>query len=419
MNEIRVDVAFFGARRYYNVPRLLERAGLLGTFYTDLYLGNKPWLRSALRSFPPAYAPAAVKKLLFKDAPGLPAAKVVSFDILGLRELWFRGRTGSWLQLQHHYARFGREFCEHVARTGLDHASVFYGFRNGCLEIFQAAKRRQTLCIVEQNSAAQQVENQLLNEEVQRWPDWEKRNPLAAIDDHFADPVAQREEAEWGEADYIVCPSEFVISTLESMGVSRDKCRLLPYGIDIDSLRPRERRPDGRGINVLFMGLVGLRKGIPYLLEALKALDSPNIHCRLVGFFEADRQRVSEYAKWVEIVGPVPRSEISHSYEWADVLVLPSISEGSALVTYEALACGIPVITTPNSGSSVRDGVNGFIVPIRDPQALASRIDQLAGDPEMLRTMSAHALECRSGFSSEAYGSGILDLIRSVHELRQ
>jgi glycosyltransferase involved in cell wall biosynthesis len=77
----------------------------------------------------------------------------------------------------------------------------------------------------------------------------------------------------------------------------------------------------------------------------------------------------------------VTRQEVRRHYQWADVFVFPSLCEGSAMVTYEALAAGLPVITTPNAGSVVRDGVDGFIVPIRDAEAIAAKLDLLARDP--------------------------------------
>ena len=419
VNDIRVDVAFLGARRlyaypdFYTVPICSAPSILIFTSETNA------WLRSALKRVPRALAPAGLRKYLNKDAPGLPAPKVVSFDTLGLKEAWLRRRTTSWPQLQEHYARIGREFCQRVVRKGLHRATAVYGFKTGCLEIFQEARRHQIICLMEQNSAAHRILNQLRNEEEERWPDWKKNNISGILNGSFDDAVAQREQAEWAAADYIVCPSEFVISTLRSMGVNPLKCRLLPYGIDTGALHQRQRRPRGDSINLLFVGSVGVQKGVPYLLEALRRLDSSKIHCRLVGGVDANPSRLSEYARWAEVTGPVPRSEMGGVFDWADVLVSPSLCEGSALVTYEALSCGIPVITTPNSGSLVRDGKNGFIVPIRDPQALADRVDQLAADSELLSAMSACALECRNDLTSEAYGAGLLKLIRSVHQSRQ
>jgi glycosyltransferase involved in cell wall biosynthesis len=71
---------------------------------------------------------------------------------------------------------------------------------------------------------------------------------------------------------------------------------------------------------------------------------------------------------------------------------LPTISDGFAITQLEAMAHGLPVITTPNCGQVVTDGVDGFIVPVRDSQALADAIARLDGDRPLLRTMSANTL---------------------------
>ena len=79
----------------------------------------------------------------------------------------------------------------------------------------------------------------------------------------------------------------------------------------------------------------------------------------------------------------------------ADVFVFPSLFEGSAVVTYEALACGLPSVVTPEAGSVVRDGVEGFLVAPRDVLALAERMEQLGNDPGLRDRMSAAAPRSR------------------------
>jgi glycosyltransferase involved in cell wall biosynthesis len=162
-------------------------------------------------------------------------------------------------------------------------------------------------------------------------------------------------------------------------------------------------------LHVLFVGEVGLRKGVPYLLDALRALDEPrNIRAKLAGPVALSRRQLRRYGRWCEFIGAVPRSGILDLYRWADVLVLPSVCEGSATVTYEAMACGLPIITTPNSGSLVRDGIDGFIVPVRDAEALRSRISLLRHDQQLRVRMGAAARGQIGEISLEAYARRLL-----------
>jgi glycosyltransferase involved in cell wall biosynthesis len=94
--------------------------------------------------------------------------------------------------------------------------------------------------------------------------------------------------------------------------------------------------------------------------------------------------------------------------------VFPSLCEGSATVTYEALAAGLPVITTPHAGSVVRDGREGFVVPIRDVDALAARIDLLAGDPELVAQMSRAARQRSREFSWPRYGERLVSALQQI-----
>lgn len=115
-----------------------------------------------------------------------------------------------------------------------------------------------------------------------------------------------------------------------------------------------------------------------------------------------------EISQWVELRGIVPRSQIVEEFRWADVFLLPSLCEGSATAVYEALAAGLPVITTENTGSVVRDGVEGFIVPVCDPEAIATAVRALADNPELRRSMSTNALLRAAEHTVESYGERLL-----------
>ena len=103
---------------------------------------------------------------------------------------------------------------------------------------------------------------------------------------------------------------------------------------------------------------------------------------------------------------------MSTHYRWADVLVLPSLCEGSATATYEALAWGLPVVCTRNAGSVVRDGVEGFIVPVREGRAIAEKLGQLHSDRAMLKELSENARARAGFFTIRAYSERLLAVLR-------
>jgi glycosyltransferase involved in cell wall biosynthesis len=139
----------------------------------------------------------------------------------------------------------------------------------------------------------------------------------------------------------------------------------------------------------------------------------------MVGSLAGLPQSVSDkLRRQIELLGPVPRPAMAAHYGWADAFLLPSLCEGSATVTYEALAYGLPVICTPNTGSVVRDGIEGFVVPIRDPNAIAGRIEELAANPERRTRMGQDARLRARDFTLEAYGQRLLAALNTSSDLQ-
>ena len=136
------------------------------------------------------------------------------------------------------------------------------------------------------------------------------------------------------------------------------------------SARPTEKH-HGPDCTFLFAGGISHRKGIKYLLEAWRRIRRPGWRLQLLGPLPADLGPLEPYLDLVEPLGRVSHAEMPARMASADVFVFPSLFEGSAVVTYEALACGLPSVVTPNAGSVVRDGIEGFVVP-------ASQVDGLA-----------------------------------------
>ena len=164
-------------------------------------------------------------------------------------------------------------------------------------------------------------------------------------------------------------------------------------------------------MRVLFVGTLQLRKGVQYLTEALRQLPSKFFEARFVGPNLLSDYVTRELSRDFELVGAVPRSEMSAHYQWADVFVLPTLSEGSANVCAEALAAGLPVITTPNAGSTVEHEMNGLIVPARDSSALASAIEGLVND-EGLRQALGRAVSGSASFESfEDYTEALSNIV--------
>src|SRR5215469_11871756 len=141
---------------HYAVPVVLEQAGLLGIFYTDVFLGNKPLLSKLLGMMPETLSPSSLRRLKGRDAP-LNPRKVVSFDSLRIKTAWRSRRGGSRLAHLQMHAQYGREFCERIVKAGLNDGCAIYALNGAALELFVEAKNRGAVCILEQTIASRVV----------------------------------------------------------------------------------------------------------------------------------------------------------------------------------------------------------------------------------------------------------------------
>lgn len=415
-------VCLLGARMHYAVPRILAQAGRLECFFTDL-CATSGWPRW-LRILPPALRPAGLRKILARNPVGVPSERITAFNNFGMQYARRRksarnaseiAQTSNWAN--HH---FGQLVCD----TDWGRAGGVFTFNGAGLEILERARREGLRTVMEQTIAPSAIEQKLVSAEQQLHPDWEQSERNESLAE-----FSRREQAEWPLSDLILCGSEFVREGIRQCGGPVEKCVVVPYGVDVAEANTESgkwkaeketahhpgplsnaERKTNRPLRVLTVGAVGLRKGSPYILEAAKLLKGKAVF-RMVGGIVVTHEAEVRLGEFVELAGAVPRGEIARHFAWADVFLLPSLCEGSATVTYEALAYGLPVICTPNTGSVVRDGVEGFVVPARDAIAIAGRIERLAQDGALRFRMAQNARSRAAEFTVEEYGLRLLSAL--------
>ena len=204
----------------------------------------------------------------------------------------------------------------------------------------------------------------------------------------------QRELVEYETSDLITVPSHFVARTFIKRGIDRKKIAVVPYGANLHMFRPSHPKV-ADAFHVLFVGALSVRKGIPYLLQAFSKVQHPNKRLTLIGtpMKETELFFKSASGSDIRILGPVPQVQLAAHMSAAQVLVLPSVEEGLALVMAEAMACGCPVLASKNTGAEdlFDDGEEGFIVEPRDVEALATRMQRMADNPDLIQAMSVKA----------------------------
>jgi glycosyltransferase involved in cell wall biosynthesis len=161
--------------------------------------------------------------------------------------------------------------------------------------------------------------------------------------------------------------------------------------------------PPGR-FRVLIVGQIGQRKGISYLLRGYRTFQGPGTYLTLVGEYSGDPEALAPYRNLFHHISHVPQGVLADLYRQADVFVFPTLIEGLGLVVLEAMSSGLTVITTPNGpGDLVRDGIDGFLVPPRDAEAITEKLEFLRSNPERRAQMGRNARQRALSFTWEEY----------------
>ena len=395
--------AQIGAREHYAVPRVLHRGGRLSALYTDFWAG--PVIRQAAGIL----KVKQLRSLSERFHPELAAATVHSWNARSL--IWETGmRKGR--NAFSNFTEIGKKFGARVRETlkqrnemGPD--SVFFSYDTGALEPMEWCRSRGVRCILNQMDP-NRVEVETVREEEKLWPGWAIQ-PLEVPEIYF-----KRRESEWAAADRIVVNSEFCRDALVKQGVSPEKLAIIPLAFEplqspqtggkTDVLgSPSSDRP----IRVLFLGQVILRKGIQYLMQAAKMLEDENIQFDVVGPKGISPAATESAPRNMKFHGRATRNETIAWYRQSDVFVLPTLSDGFALTQLEAMAHGLPVVTTPCCGAVVADGVDGFIVPARDSHALAKTFRRYLVEPDLLDGQRSAASEKTKQFTLDRLAANL------------
>ena len=262
---------------------------------------------------------------------------------------------------------------------------VVVGLSGAALKTGRLVQTRGVKYVCDRGSSHMRFQDAIVSEEYRRWG-----VPVKVCDQR----IIERDEAEYATANAITVASEFARRSFLEMGLPPEKVVKIPYGVLLNRFRPSSR-PSPGAFDVLFAGTVCLRKGVPYLLQAFQMLKHPRKRLRLAGAVEPETMELLERLGMnsVEVLGSISQEKLAECMSSSHVMVLPSVEDGFGMVMAQAMACGCPLISSLHTGGKdlFQDGVEGFLVPIRSPEAIHDRMAQLAGDPNLQERMSSAA----------------------------
>jgi glycosyltransferase involved in cell wall biosynthesis len=250
-------------------------------------------------------------------------------------------------------------------------ADAVYAYEDAALATFRAAKRHDMTAIYELPLGYYQGVAQEMNRAREDWPEL---MPTA-----YEEPLwkQDRKNYEAQIADVIVVASEWARKSLSlSAGAGPKPIMKVPYGTPVEEVTPRTAQPTGP-FTVLFAGEVGLRKGVPHLIAAWERLGLKNAHLLLAGSMKLPAEYLSKHQTSFEYLGAIPRAELLEIMKKVDLFAFPSLAEGFGLVIGEAMAAGVPVLTTTNTGGPdlIDDGIEGWCVAAHEIEPLVERLE--------------------------------------------
>lgn len=354
-------------------------------------------------------------KFKLRDEKGIPSKKIKTFPLFqGPMMAINRFKYGPLKSLSSHLAWSAWNSLDKYVQLRIRKPTILIALSGAGLHTGRRVQQFDGKFVCDRGSTHIQFQNEILKEEYTRWGMKWKGTDIRFI---------EKELEEYHIADKITVPSIFCINSFLNKGIPREKLIKIPYGARLERFFPTSSGPNDNEFNILFVGQVSFRKGFLDLLEAFNSFSHPKKKLTVIGSVDEDiKKKFSPKMLYnVEFLGILSNESLRNFYSKSHALVLPSIEEGLAMVMGEALACGCPVIATPNSGADdlYENRKEGFILPIRSPDLIVDALTELADVPSLRRSMSIAALERVSRIGGwDKYGQQWLELLENLSNLK-
>lgn len=390
----RVLLAHPGTQHSHRLAHELAARNLLGEFWTGFAIHKEGTLAHAARSLLPE---TILRRLSSRIIDGIPISSLRTLPWIELMAL-SRLRCGTEAEKVLHERN--RRFQEAIPPSAFQGISAVIGFDTAAWILTRRARHAEIPFILDRSIAFSAIGRRDTNPHARLFPEWSD----GAFGEHSGFLELQRREH--AEATCIVSASSFTRRTLVDSGVDPTKIVTIPYGVDANAFQPSTGRPSGSKVRFLFVGAIGARKGVPVLLQAWAALSGKGGELTLVGPVHPKDEHLLGHRPHVKILGKRPHIDLPAIFAEHDVFVFPSLFEGFGLVILEAMASGLPVITTDATAGPdvISEGEDGFVVPAGDPEALRDRMAWSLENPRRINEMGRAARETARRYSWERYG---------------
>jgi starch synthase len=397
-------VAHPGTQHAFRLATELHRLNALLGLHTGIAFPSGSLLDRVI-----SYLPAeSQRRIANRRIPDLPHELV---RLQPIRELAIINLTGHVSDEQWLLHWRNEHFQRGIPIADLKNADVVIGFDTSSWILTRRCHEVGTPLVLVQTIGHPDSNQAVRDEITTQFPEWSETGESRAT------AVRKAEQEEHENADLIIASSSFTRQTLVENGVSPDKIRVISHGVDSErfsNVHPSKRRP----FRFVFVGLVTARKGVPLLLEAWKQLRPDHAELWLVGSASRPVKSLLPKLRGLHYLGPIPHVELPAILQQCDVLVFPSYFEGFGLVILEAMASGLPVITTnATAGPDLfKSGNGGWIIPTGNIKALAASMQSCLEQANEMSAQGASARRIAEQFTWQSYGKSVLSVL---HEAQQ
>ena len=396
-----VFVAYSSVHQAYQLALAAQEAGVLSRFLCSLYLAPGKWGALAGKL-------AGEAGLVSRKIEGLDLDKVSEFPppllLKMIRDRFIPARTTDWLATN---AWFDRRASRMMKSLRPD---IFVGTETCDLHCLEDAAASGVARVHDCPQIHPGFLSRLLKEA-------SERSGIPSTFEKFSGPMAARKTREYELAEWLLTYSDAHTRSFIEAGFKREQIVQCPLWVDplVWHRKPEENyRPPAGPLRLLFAGALTLRKGVPFLLEAVRQC-AHDVRLTIVGRMTRECEALlASCGERVTLEPPKSKSDLRTAYVEHDLFVLPSVVDSFGFVSLEAMACGLPVITTENCGAPVPD--ESWRVPAMDPAALAARISRYADDRGLIESEGRLAREFAAKFTPGAYRATMsrffLDLLK-------
>lgn len=386
-----------------------QRSELLDTFHTCIAVGNDSGNPLANRLY--AERRCEIPQSFIRTRPLRELARLIL-----QKKAWFpqmrKHETGAFC-----VDRIYRDLDQYVAKWLKEQdapPSAIYAYEDGALASFAAARTRGIQRIYDLPIGYWRAARRIQSEEAQLLPEWAATMP-ALID---SEPKLERKDEELKLCEHIIVASRFTANTLKEAPFDLPTPHIIPYGCPPARDSITSQSDPSKPLKVLYVGGLSQRKGIAYLLEAVEKMGN-SVELTIIGKRVADCKPLDAALKKYNWIDSLPHSGILSAMHDHDVFVFPSLFEGFGLVLTEALSQGLPIIATNHTCAPdiIENGKEGFIIPIRDANAISEKLTLMNEARDQLQAMKEAALERAARMSWDLYKDGLVKVAKDILQL--